>query len=135
MYSDHKSLKYIFTQKDLNSKQHRWMETLEDYDFVLHYHLRKVNVVADALSRKNYGQLSSLWLRELEIYVVIEDFEMCLGWEGQGPCLYSMSARLRIIQKIAEAQVHDEILKKVRAQLVEGEVDTIGHACMWECKI
>ena len=49
VYSDHKSLKYIFTQKDLNSRQRRWMETLEDYDFALHYHSRKANVVADAL--------------------------------------------------------------------------------------
>ena len=38
MYSAHKSLKYIFTQRDLNIRQHRWMEFLEDYDFTLHYH-------------------------------------------------------------------------------------------------
>ena len=63
VYSNHKSLKYIFTQKDLNSRQRRWMETLEDYDFALHYHPGKANVVADALSRKNVGQLSSLELR------------------------------------------------------------------------
>ena len=50
MFSDRKSLKYIFTQQDLNMRQHRWMEYLEDYDFTLHYHPGKVNVVADALS-------------------------------------------------------------------------------------
>ena len=38
VFSDHKSLKYIFTQRDLNMRQHRWMEYLEDYDFTLHYH-------------------------------------------------------------------------------------------------
>ena len=64
VYSDHKSLKYIFTQKDLNSRQRKWMEKLEDYDFTLHYHPWKANVVANALSRKSYGQLSSLVLRE-----------------------------------------------------------------------
>ena len=79
MYFDHKSLKYIFTQKDLNSSKRRWMETLEDYDFALHYHLGKTNVVVDALSRKNYGQLPSLWLREFELHAVIKDFELCLG--------------------------------------------------------
>ena len=79
VYYDHKSLKYIFTQKNLNSRHRRWMETLEDYDFALHYHPGKVNVVADALSRKCYGQLSSLWLREFEMHIVIEDFELCLG--------------------------------------------------------
>ncbi|RVW60165.1 Transposon Ty3-I Gag-Pol polyprotein [Vitis vinifera] len=82
VYSDHKSLKYIFTQKDLNSRQRRWMETLEDYDFALHYHPGKANVVADALSRKSVGQLSSLELREFEMHAVIEDFELCLGLEG-----------------------------------------------------
>ena len=50
VYSDHKSLKYIFTQRDLNMRQRRWMEFLEDYDFTLHYHLGKANVVVDALS-------------------------------------------------------------------------------------
>ena len=53
VYSDHKSLKYIFTQRDLNMRQRRWMEFLEDYDFTLHYHLGKANVVADTLSRKS----------------------------------------------------------------------------------
>ena len=47
MYSVHKILKYIFTQRDLNMRQHRWMEFLEDYDFTLHYHLGKENVVAN----------------------------------------------------------------------------------------
>ena len=125
MYFDHKSLKYIFTQKDLNSSQRRWMETLEDYDFALHYHLGKTNIVVDALSRKNYGQLPSLWLREFELHAVIKDFELCLGWEVQGPCLYSISARPFIIQIIVETQFHDELLEKVKAQLVEGEANEI----------
>ena len=55
------------------------METLEDYDFALHYHPRKANVVVDALSRKSFGQLSSLALRKFEMHAVIEDFELCLG--------------------------------------------------------
>ena len=60
MYSDHKSLKYIFTQWDLNMRQRGWMEFLEDYDFTLHYHPGKANVVADALSRKSRGALASI---------------------------------------------------------------------------
>ena len=53
IFLDHKSMKYIFTQCDLNMRQCRWMEYLEDYDFTLHYHPSKENVVADALSRKS----------------------------------------------------------------------------------
>jgi hypothetical protein len=52
IYTDHKSLKYIFTQADLNMRQRRWLEFINDYDLEVHYHLGKANVVADALSRK-----------------------------------------------------------------------------------
>jgi len=52
VFSDHKSLKYLFDQKKLNMRQRRWMEYLKDYDFELLYHPSKANVVADALSRK-----------------------------------------------------------------------------------
>jgi hypothetical protein len=52
IYTDHKSLKYIFTQPDLNMRQRRWLELIKDYELEVHYHLGKANVVADALSRK-----------------------------------------------------------------------------------
>nr|XP_027124227.1 uncharacterized protein LOC113740914 [Coffea arabica] len=46
VYSDHKSLKYLFSQKELNMRQRRWMEFLEDYDYTINYHPGKANVVA-----------------------------------------------------------------------------------------
>jgi hypothetical protein len=52
IFTDHKSLKYIFTQADLNMSQRRWLELIKDYDLEVHYHPGKANVVADALSRK-----------------------------------------------------------------------------------
>jgi ribonuclease HI len=54
IYTDHKSLKYIFTQPNLNLRQRRWLELVKDYNLEIHYHPRKANVVADALSRKTY---------------------------------------------------------------------------------
>jgi hypothetical protein len=54
IYSDHKILKYIFTQNDLNLRQRQWLELIKDYDIGINYHLGKANVVADALSRKKY---------------------------------------------------------------------------------
>jgi hypothetical protein len=54
VYTDHKSLKYIFTQKDLNLRQRRWLEFIKDYDLEIHYHPGKANLVADALSRKEH---------------------------------------------------------------------------------
>jgi hypothetical protein len=52
IFTDHRSLKYIFTQVDLNMRQRRWLELINDYDLEVHYHPGKTNVVADALSRK-----------------------------------------------------------------------------------
>jgi hypothetical protein len=52
IFTDHKSLKYIFTRADLNMRQKRWLELIKDYDLEVHYHPGKANVVADALSRK-----------------------------------------------------------------------------------
>jgi hypothetical protein len=52
VYTNHKSLKYIFTPKDLNLRQRRWLELIKDYDLEIHYHAGKANLVADALSRK-----------------------------------------------------------------------------------
>jgi len=70
VFSDHKSLKYLFDQKELNMRQRRWLEFLKDYDFQLSYHPGKANVVADALSRKSL-HMSVLMVKELEL---IEQF-------------------------------------------------------------
>nr|GFA15508.1 putative reverse transcriptase domain-containing protein [Tanacetum cinerariifolium] len=52
IYIDHKSLQHIFDQKELNMHQRRWIEIFRDYEYEIRYHPGKVNVVADALSRK-----------------------------------------------------------------------------------
>ncbi|WVZ89030.1 hypothetical protein U9M48_035489 [Paspalum notatum var. saurae] len=57
IYTDHKSLKYIFTQTELNMRQRRWLELIKDYELEIHYHPGKANVVADVLSRKSYCNL------------------------------------------------------------------------------
>jgi hypothetical protein len=53
IFTDHKILKYIFTQADLNMRQRIWLELIKDYDLEVHYHQGKANVVADALSEKS----------------------------------------------------------------------------------
>jgi len=70
VFSDHKSLKYLFDQKELNMRQRKWLEYLKDFDFQLSYHPGKANVIADALSRKTL-HMSALMVKELEL---IEQF-------------------------------------------------------------
>jgi hypothetical protein len=67
IFTDHKSLKYIFIQKELNLRQRRWLELIKDYDLDIQYHPGKANVVADALSHKSQVNsiIAYLMLQEL----------------------------------------------------------------------
>ncbi|KAK9125516.1 hypothetical protein Scep_014362 [Stephania cephalantha] len=72
LYTDHKSLKYLFTQKELNMRQRRWLEFLKDYDFSLEYHPGKANVVADALSRIPIGDAETIRCHMTHEYGLLE---------------------------------------------------------------
>ncbi|KAI3706750.1 hypothetical protein L6452_24692 [Arctium lappa] len=67
LFTDHKSLKYIFNQKELNISQRRWLELLKDYDCDLLYHPGKANVVADALSRRSHGEGVKMSLARIDV--------------------------------------------------------------------
>ena len=58
VFTDHKSLQYVFTQKELNLRQRRLLEFLKDYYMSMHYHPGKANVMADALSRLSMGSVA-----------------------------------------------------------------------------
>jgi len=75
VFSDHKSLKYLFYQKELNMMQRRWMEYLKDYDFELLYHPDKANVVTDALSRKKIHK-TTMMVKELELIEKLRDMNL-----------------------------------------------------------
>jgi hypothetical protein len=68
LYTDHKSLKYTFTQSNLNLRKRRWLELIKDYDLVINYHSGKANVVANALSRRS---------RVSQLVVNSMPFELC----------------------------------------------------------
>ena len=65
-------------------RQLRWMEYLEDYDFTLHYHLGKENVVADALGLKSRGVLASVASREWQMLKIVGHFRLQYSDQAQG---------------------------------------------------
>jgi hypothetical protein len=60
IFTDHKSLKYLFTQNELNLRQRQWLELIKDYDCVINYHIGKANMVANVLSRKSRSEIACL---------------------------------------------------------------------------
>ena len=67
VYTDHKTIKYLFTQKQLNVHQGKWLESLVDFNFDIHYHPGKVKKVDNTLSRKTYEMIGSLKLLPKEL--------------------------------------------------------------------
>ena len=122
VYSDHKSLKYIFTQRDLNMRQQRWMEFLEDYDFTLHYHPGKANVVADALSRKSRGALASIASREWRMLETVGHFGLQYHEQTQGT-LGSLVATPSLLSRVIDSQGQDAEIMSFRNRVQSGTGD------------
>ncbi|KAL0533465.1 hypothetical protein IC582_030305 [Cucumis melo] len=78
IFTDHKNLKYFFTQKELNMRQRRWLELVKDYDCEILYHPDKANVVADALSRK-VSHSAALITRQAPLHRDLERAEIVVS--------------------------------------------------------
>lgn len=83
IYTDHKSLKYIFTQKEQNLRQRRWLELIKDYDLDIQYHPGKANVVADALSRKNHSNLATMLTHKPELLKEMQLMNLHVGFSPE----------------------------------------------------
>nr|GEX29770.1 reverse transcriptase [Tanacetum cinerariifolium] len=105
VFTDHKSLKYIFTQRELNMRQRLWLELLKDYDTNIQYHPGKANVVADALSRKS-GMIAGIRVEE-EIIRDLERLDIKLYVRGQHGYWASLRIEPDLISRIKEAQKED----------------------------
>jgi hypothetical protein len=110
IYSDHKSLKYIFTQNDLNLRQRRWLELIKDYDLGINYHLGKANVVEDALSRKKYCNASFARRMQPELHREIEYLNLRIVSEAK----VTMEVEPTLEVEIREGQLEDAKLKEIR---------------------
>jgi hypothetical protein len=105
LYTDHKSLKYIFTQSELNMRQRRWLELIKDYDLEIHYHPGKANVVANALSRK--ASCHCLTVRTSAPPYVKKMEKLNLGMI-QHETLTQLKLESVLLQKIIDAQRSDK---------------------------
>ena len=104
IYTDHKSLKYLLTKKELNLRQRRWLELFKDYDCIIDYHPGKANVVAYALSRK---AMTALLIQHSEWRIV-----------SDGAIVAQLKAQSVLKQMIIDAQKNDEEMQK-KVQMVK----------------
>jgi hypothetical protein len=117
VYTDHKSLKYIFTQKDLNPRQRRWMELIKDYDLEIHYHPGKANLVVDAFSRKEH--VHSAVVAQLPDEIV-EDFRrLNLGIVAHTEGVI-IDVELTWRKKSAKGQIDDAKIREIKDLITEG---------------
>jgi hypothetical protein len=113
IYTDHRSLKYIFAQSDLNMRQRRCLELIKDYELEVHYHPSKANVVVDALSCKahcNYLAVVPLTGEESNISVFLD------------LSLHNITFTPLFREEIIAAQKNDEGMIHPRRRLLEGDL-------------
>jgi hypothetical protein len=109
---DHKRLKYIFTQPDLNMRQWRWLEFIKDYELEVHYHSWKANVIFDALSCKaqyNYLPVVRLTGEESSTRVLPE------------LSLFNITLTPTLRAEIIATQKTDESMGHIKRRMREGE--------------
>ena len=94
-------------------RQRRWMKYLEDYDFTLHYHPGKANVVDDALSRKSRGVLASVASREWQMLETVGHIRLQYSDQAQG-VLGSLVAMSSLLSRVIESQGQDAKISSIR---------------------
>jgi hypothetical protein len=116
LYTDHKSLKYIFTQSNLNLRQRRWLELIKDYDFAINYHPGKVNVVADALRRRSH--VSQLVMESMP-FELCEEFNKLNLRIVANTVVMEIEVGSNLLQEIQKCQVEDEKIQEIKRNIKE----------------
>ena len=116
IFTDHKSLQYLFTHKELNMKQRRWVELIKDYECTIEYHLGKANVVADALNRKPTGSISHLKVVYLSRLVELRSLGVRLELIDIRALLATFHVCPVRINRIRELQTQDPTAIKLKGK-------------------
>lgn len=123
IFTDHKSLTYLFTQKELNMRQRRWLELMKDYDITLEYHPGKANRVADALSRKPRKVINSLISVPHELYEDMRKLDLMVTKKGAGDSsLNALSVQPSLHNEIRGKQLRDDFLNELKIGIEGGKV-------------
>ncbi|XP_074277642.1 uncharacterized protein LOC141601274 [Silene latifolia] len=117
VFSDHKSLKYIYTQKELNMRQRRWIELVGDYDMEIIYYEGKANVVADALSRKSVHALCTAMSR-MKLREEVE--KMGISMIKKGDTIGDLTIEPELYEEIRKKQEGDVRVARWREAVLEG---------------
>jgi hypothetical protein len=120
IYIDHKSLKYIFTQLELNMRQRRWLELIKDYELEIHYHPGKANIVTDALSRG--VSCHCLMVKTSDNTLCQEMEKLNLGMIQHG-ILNQLKLESVLLQRIIDAQKDDEGMKHIHEKIEAGKAN------------
>jgi hypothetical protein len=118
IYTNHKSLKYIFTQSELNMRQRKWLELIKDYELEIHYHPDKANMVADALSQKS--QVNMMAAHPMPYELAMEFDRLSLGFLNttQG---VTIELEPTPEQDIRKGQKDDEKINEIRQLIIDGK--------------
>jgi hypothetical protein len=116
LYMDHKSLKYIFTQANLNLRQRRWLELIKNYDLGINYHRRKANVVADALSHRSH--VSQLVVDSMP-FELCEEFDKINLRIAANSEAMEMEVGSNLLQEIQKGQVEDKKIQVIKRNIKE----------------
>jgi hypothetical protein len=116
LYTDHKRLKYIFTQSNLNLKQRIWLELIKDYDLGINYHPGKAKVVANALSHRSHVS---------QLVVDSIPFELCEEFNKLNLRIVAnteateMEVGSSLLQEIQKGQLEDEMIQEIKRKIKE----------------